>query len=217
MFIPSKEKGTVDVTFIFDGSSLSGSEIVVFEKAYDVKTDTEVAGHEDINDEGQSVVIPKMGTKASEASGKTNIIKAEKDQKITDEVSYEKLLAGKKYTLTTWLTKDGKKIRGTEVTKEFTAAAADGTVKAELTFDASMYGGDNITVFEELRLDGKTVAEHKDKDDKDQMIKVTAPKADVPKTGDSSHMLLWIILTASMTVIGSGILVNEYVQKRNKK
>ena len=217
VFTPSKEKGTVDVTFIFDGSSLSGSEIVVFEKAYDVKTDTEVAGHEDVNDEGQSVVIPKIGTKATDASGKTNIIKAEKDQKITDEVSYEKLLAGKKYTLTTWLTRDGKKIRGTEVTKEFTAAAADGTVKAELTFDASMYGGDNITVFEELRLDGKTVAEHKDKEDKDQMIKVTAPKADVPKTGDSSHMLLWIILAASMTVIGSGILVNEYVQKRKKK
>ncbi|MGE9932598.1 sortase B protein-sorting domain-containing protein [Anaerovoracaceae bacterium SGI.174] len=49
------------------------------------------------------------------------------------------------------------------------------------------------------------------------MIKVAAPKEDVPKTGDSSHMLLWIILAASMTVIGSGILVNEYVQKRNKK
>ena len=80
-----------------------------------------------------------------------------------------------------------------------------------------MYGGDNITVFEELRLDGKTVAEHKDKDDKDQMIKVTAPNADLHKKGESSHMLLWIILAASMTVIGSGILVNEYVQKRKRK
>ena len=34
-FTVGDEDGTVDVTFTFDGSSLSGTDVVVFEKAYD--------------------------------------------------------------------------------------------------------------------------------------------------------------------------------------
>lgn len=52
-FTPEKSDGTVDVEFTFDSSELAGKTVVVFEKAF--YGETEIASHEDINDEGQSV------------------------------------------------------------------------------------------------------------------------------------------------------------------
>ena len=215
-FTARDEEGTVDVTFTFDGSTLSGTDVVVFEKAYDIETDTEITSHEDITDEGQSVSIPKIGTKAAAADGKTNVIKPEKDQKIVDTVAYEKLIPGEEYELTTWLTKDGKKLWGTEVTKKFTAKEADGEVTAELTFDASRHASEDITVFEEVSLDGKIVAEHKDKDDKDQTVTVSKPPLDSPKTGDESSLLIWIVIAAIAAGLGGYITARE-VRKRKER
>lgn len=53
-------EGSVKVPFTFDGSTLSGQEVVVFEKLYYVAedgTETEVASHEDLTDEGQTVLL----------------------------------------------------------------------------------------------------------------------------------------------------------------
>ena len=211
-FTPRDEDGTIDVTFTFDGSSLSGTDVVVFEKAYDIETDTQITSHEDINDEGQTVSIPKIGTKAAAA----NVVKPEKDQTIIDTVAYEKLIPGEEYDLTTWLTKDGKKIWGTEVTKKFTAKEAYGTVQAELTFDASRHGGEDITVFEEVSLDHRLVAEHKDKDDKDQTVTVSKPLLDSPKTGDESSLLIWISIAAIAAGLGGYITARE-VRKREDR
>ena len=216
-FTPRDEDGTVDVIFTFDGSSLSGTDVVVFEKAYDIETDTEITKHEDITDEGQTVSIPKIGTKATAADGKTNVIRPEKDQRIVDSVAYEKLIAGEEYELTTWLTKDGKKIWGTEVTKKFTAKEAEGTVTAELTFDASRHGGEDITVFEEVSLDHRLIAEHKDKDDKDQTVTVSKPAPDSPKTGDESSLLIWIAIAVIAAGLGGFITAREVRKRKDRE
>ena len=55
-FTPEKESGTVDVEFTFDASKLGGKSVVVFEKLYTAEG-KEIANHEDINDEGQTVKI----------------------------------------------------------------------------------------------------------------------------------------------------------------
>ena len=216
-FTPKDEDGTVDVTFTFDGSSLSGTDVVVFEKAYDIETETEITSHEDISDEGQTVSIPEIGTKATAADGKTNVIKPEKDQRIVDTVAYKKLIPGEEYELTTWLTKDGKKIWGTEVTKKFTAKEAYGTVQAELTFDASRHGGEDITVFEEVSLDRRLVAEHKDKDDKDQTVTVSKPAPDSPKTGDESSLLIWIAIAVIAAGLGGFITAREVRKRKDRE
>ena len=52
-FIADKKDGTIDMTFEFDSSLLGGETIVVFEKL--IHNGIEVAAHEDINDEDQSV------------------------------------------------------------------------------------------------------------------------------------------------------------------
>lgn len=60
-FIAEKSEGTVDVTFTFDASSLESQNIVVFEKLYFVygKSEVEIAAHENIEDEGQTVKLVK--------------------------------------------------------------------------------------------------------------------------------------------------------------
>ena len=145
------------------------------------------------------------------------MIKPEKDQKIVDTVAYENLIAGEEYELTTWLTKDGKKIWGTEVTKKFTAKEAEGTVTAELTFDASKHGGEDITVFEEVSLDHKLVAEHKDKDDKDQTVTVSKPAPDSPKTGDESSLLIWIAIAVIAAGLGGFITAREVRKRKDRE
>ena len=120
------------------------------------------------------------------------------------------------YELTTWLTKDGKKIWGTEVSKKFTPNTADGEVKATLSFDATKYGGENITVFEEISLKHKLVAEHKDKDDKDQTLTVekALENPNTPKTGDNNHMMIWLVIAVIAAVLGSGLMVCELKKKK---
>ena len=57
VFEAKEAKGTVDVTFIFDGTGLAGKELVVFEKLYLVSEEgkIEVTAHEDLEDQGQTV------------------------------------------------------------------------------------------------------------------------------------------------------------------
>ena len=52
-FTPEQADGTIDVEFSFDSSDLAGKTVVVFEKAF--YGETEIASHEDLSDEGQSV------------------------------------------------------------------------------------------------------------------------------------------------------------------
>ncbi|CUX25579.1 VaFE repeat-containing surface-anchored protein [Clostridium sp. C105KSO13] len=64
-FTAKESNGTVEVKFTFDGSTLDGHAVVVFEKLYDVTGEKEVliAVHEDITDEGQTVKFTKIPEK----------------------------------------------------------------------------------------------------------------------------------------------------------
>lgn len=56
-FIPKEPNGQITMEFRFDGSSLGGKDIVVFETLY--RDGREVTTHQDINDKGQTVTIKK--------------------------------------------------------------------------------------------------------------------------------------------------------------
>lgn len=58
-FTAEKESGSVEVLFTFDASSIEGKKLVVFEKLFYAGSDIEVANHEDIEDEGQTVQVDK--------------------------------------------------------------------------------------------------------------------------------------------------------------
>lgn len=103
---------------------------------------------------------------------------------IADKVTYTGLTAGETYRLTAIIvdaetgepvTVDDKPVTAIH---EFTTQAADGYEIVETTLPATSLGGRTVTVFEELHRvsDGTLIAEHKDKDDVDQQLRVIAPQ-----------------------------------------
>lgn len=141
-FIPAESNGTVDVLFTFDATGLERKSLVVFETLF--QGETEIAGHEDIEDEGQTVNFveePKIGTTATVDGQHT----ADPVGEITivDVVEYTGLIPGETYTVSGVLmdkaTGNTLLVDGAEVTAEveFTPEAADGTVELTYTLDAS--------------------------------------------------------------------------------
>lgn len=171
-FTPEGTDGSVNVVFTFDGTKVAlGHTLVAFEKLEQDKT--LVAVHESITDQDQTVTVPNVGTKAL-TNDDLNLLDGTGTQTIRDTVKYEGVLEGKNYTIKGWLvTKDGKKIDGSEVSKTFTAEKTSGEVEMDLTFDASKYAGQDVVVFEELYYNGVLVGDHKDTEDSDQTIQVS--------------------------------------------
>lgn len=189
-FIPSKENGSVEVTFHFDGSRLAGETLVVFEELlYGGKV---IAEHRDTEDEGQTVYFPSIKTEASDKETGKGISYADERVIIEDVVHYENLIPGKKYTVQGVLKDqdDGESLRdakGKEITakKEFTAKDAEGEVTVVFEFDGSLLAGKTAVAFEELFTEKKRIAVHADIHDEAQTIefpKIRTQAVD-PRTG----------------------------------
>ena len=180
-FIPAESNGTVDVLFTFDATGLERKSLVVFETLF--QGETEIAGHEDIEDEGQTVNFveePKIGTTATVDGQHT----ADPTGEITivDVVEYTGLIPGETYTVSGILmdkaTGEPLLVDGAEVTAEaeFTPESADGTVELTYTLDASALAGTTIVVFETLYSDGVEIAAHADINDENQTVEITEPE-----------------------------------------
>ena len=189
-FTADAEDGTVDVIFEFSGVKTAGKKIVAFETLeYKGK---EYAVHADINDNDQTVLIPKVSTTASDKNNGTHMSYAGKDVTIIDKVEVKNIVAGREYTLKGKVmdkkTGNPLLVDGKEITAEktFKANGENETVELEFTFDASKLGGYSLVAFEKM-LDvetGAVIGTHEDITDKDQTVKVKGVKK-TPKT--TSH------------------------------
>ena len=178
-FTPDTPNGEVEIVFEYDASLLAGETIVAFEKLY--HNGIEVEAHEDIDDEGQTIRFPKIGTKALGGDGK-KLLNPAKDTIIIDTVSYENF------------SEDGVKIKAvgklvekstgkviTTVEKELTVKGDD-TFDMEFTVDTRLFEGEKLVVYEYIYdEDDNLISEHEDIDDDDQTVTV---KTSHPKTGD---------------------------------
>ncbi|BDF35851.1 hypothetical protein CE91St62_39130 [Lachnospiraceae bacterium] len=77
-FVPDEPDGTMELSFTFDGSTLAGRDIVVFEKLFYVngETEVEIASHEDIKDKDQTIrltEVPKEETPTETPSVSTPV------------------------------------------------------------------------------------------------------------------------------------------------
>lgn len=173
-FVAKESNGSVKVTFTFDGSKLAGKTVVAFEDIY--QNGKLYASHADINDEGQTIHIPKIGTTAKDNKTKEDISYAEKEVTIVDTVKYTNLVPGKSYVMEgTLMNKETGKaleVNGKTVTasKAFTPDSADGSVDIVFTFDGSALAGKTVVAFEDVQYEGKSVGTHADINDKDQTI-----------------------------------------------
>ena len=173
-FKPEEVSGTVDVTFAFDASSLSGQALVVFEELF--QTEASIAEHKDITDEGQTIYIPKIGTTALDQETGNHNSNPDKKVTIADTVTYKGLIPGKEYTVKgTLMDKSAGKellVDGKPVTAEktFTAEKSEGSVELIFTFDGSALAGKTVVAFERMYYEDKEVGSHTDIEDEDQSI-----------------------------------------------
>ena len=178
-FKAEKANGTVDVEFVFDGSTLAGKTVVMYENIY--YKDRLVGVHADINDEAQIIYVPSVKTTATDTKTETKLTFAEADIHIKDTVEYTNLIPGKTYKVTgTAMDKaTGEAIKdadGNEVTAEaeITPETAYGSVDVDFIFDGSALAGKTIVMFEEIRYEDKLIGVHADIEDEAQTIYVPA-------------------------------------------
>ena len=189
-FVAPAKDGSVDITFNFVGVSLAGKTIVAFEEVY--YKGRRYAVHADLSDEGQTVYVPKIRTKALDANTGLNQVKADSNATVVDTVTYENLLPGKKYTMKgVLMTSAGNAlmVNGRTITAstEFTPTTPNGSVDVTFNFDASEIGGRKLVFYEYLELDGDTVASHTDISDTDQTIYVPSIKTTIIDSENGSH------------------------------
>ena len=226
VFTPSEPDGSVEMTFTFDGSALTGKTLVVFEDVY-YKEKT-VASHAEIESDPQSIYYPEIGTQAKDGEDGDQEAKADKEVTIIDTVSYKNLTPGLTYQVSGVLMDkstgaelliNGEAVNGQT---EFVPESAEGTVDVTFTFNAEGLAGKEVVVFEKLylMLDGKAipVTSHEDISDQGQTVKLVeeetpkttempeTPTTNPPQTGDTTSPVLWIaIALLSAAGIGCGI------------
>lgn len=174
VFTPEKSEGTTEVTFIFDGTSVKGKTLVVFESL--LFEEKEIAVHADISDEGQTVYFPEIGTTAKDTETNSHVSRADEEVTIVDTVAYKNLIPGKEYKVSGVLMdkETGKELLVNEekVTAEtvFTPEKSEGSVELTFVFDGSALKGKTIVAFESVTYKDKEVAAHTDIEDKEQSI-----------------------------------------------
>ncbi|MCO5478018.1 VaFE repeat-containing surface-anchored protein, partial [Enterococcus gallinarum] len=192
-FIADKANGTKDLEFVVNASVLKGQTIVVFEKLF--RDGIEVAAHEDITDENQSVRVnnPTVHTTAIFEDGLT-VADPTGLFTLNDIVEITEILPGKSYLVKGILMDKatGEVLlvhdQPVESAVGFIAKAENETVIVPFTFDLTGLNGREIVVFESLFRNDEELANHKDINDKGQTVRVTNPSVRTTATHKSTGL-----------------------------
>jgi TQXA domain-containing protein/LPXTG-motif cell wall-anchored protein len=173
--VPKLSSGKAKVTFELDASGLAGRSVVAFEELS--QGGTTVATHADVDDGGQTVLFPRIGTTATDAEDGSHEAAADGDVTITDEVAYENLVPGREYELTGTLMdrETGEAVTGADgravtSTTRLTPESGSGTAEVTFSFDGSALAGRTVVAFETLSLGGREYAAHADLSDQGQTV-----------------------------------------------
>lgn len=236
-FTPEESSGSVDLSFHFDASALSGKTLVVYEEI--LYKDQVVASHRQIDSPSQSIYYPEIGTTASDADDGDQEALADEEVTIKDEIAYKNLVPGLTFRAEGVLmdkeTGEQLLIDGQPVTSEveFTPEESTGTVEVSFTFSGSNLAGKTLVVFEKLYLisgDSEIpVASHEDLESTEQSVLLSenppeVPEEDTPdvsapvKTGDETNLMLYLIIggVAILVLAGTGGYL-LYKRRHNNK
>lgn len=236
-FTPEESSGSVELSFHFDASALSGKTLVVYEEI--LYKDQVVASHRQIDSPSQSIYYPEIGTTASDADDGDQEALADEEVTIKDEIAYKNLVPGLTFRAEGVLmdkeTGEQLLIDGQPVTSEveFTPEESTGTVEVSFTFSGSNLAGKTLVVFEKLYLisgDSEIpVASHEDLESTEQSVLLSenppeVPEEDTPdvsapvKTGDETNLMLYLIIggVAILVLAGTGGYL-LYKRRHNNK
>lgn len=174
-FTPKEANGSVDLEYTFDASALAGRRIVVYEELY--TNGSLIGGHKNIHDEGQTVRIPQLHTKASDGVTGTHTGTVNGKAAVVDTVTYKNLIPGREYTVKGILMNQetGEPVKdreGRDITAEktFTAEKADGSAELVYELDSTLLAGKTVVVFEDLLYNGVKIGSHADLNDEGQSV-----------------------------------------------
>ena len=225
-FTAEKADGFVEIEFTIDSSLLQGKTVVAFETI--LYKDVDIAIHADIEDEGQTVLFPKIGTTAT-VGGKKEFFPGDSIT-LTDTVSYENLIPGKVYELRgqlMWSSGEpfAPQAQAVVSVARFLPTTANGTVEVIFTFfgrELKQY--EKLVVFEDLYLvevvtgeDGQPaekltkIVSHADLNDEGQTVSVKPWIPSTGETGDSTGSVL-----AGLIAICLGGVIAFIVIKKKK-
>ena len=216
VFTAGSSETEIVMEFVFDGRKLAGESVVVFEKLF--HNGMEIASHEDINDEDQSVNIIGIKTFAKDrkTGGKEMVL--DSAAVISDTVRYMNLTPGRTYTLkgTVISASDGCAVaqNGEFISSEleFVPDEPDGEVEMLFVLDTNKLQGEKLVVFEKLYTgsssdnqngDTEPVAVHEDINDEGQTVYVPEAPEEVPDTDGDPHLGSAALMMAAS---GAGLL-----------
>lgn len=155
-FVPETEDGTIDMEFTIDARKLGGHSIVAFEYLY--RNEVEIARHEDITDEGQTLRFPTISTLLHSRDDDTlKEIQVSDAAMLTDTITYTGLVPNYTYKLKGQLVErsSGEVIKdehGDYVEREitFTPTEPNGTQRMDFAFSSIGMEGQYVVAYEEL-------------------------------------------------------------------
>ena len=182
VFTPTTANGTVTVTFKDVLVPIGKLKLVVFEDLYETSTNTLIATHADLTDEGQTVERKEVDVKttATDADNGTHTLTYMEKVNINDKATYTNLNPGETYYFTGTLIdvstgKPYKDANGNTYTKsvEFTPTTADGYEIIAFTDVLVPFTKTTLVVFEDLyeKTTNNHLATHADLTDKDQTVR----------------------------------------------
>ena len=196
--------GSIDLTFTYDSSLLSGKTVVAFETVdHNGKT---IYVHADLNDENQSVHYPDLHTTASDAKTGDHVGTTDGTQTIHDAVKLSNLIPGQTYVVkgSLYNVTKGQAIEGSEKTLTFTAEKANETRNIDFSIDTDAVEGQTVVVLENLYHKDVKVKTHENPNDKNQMVHYPKirTKAIDKTTGDHVGTLFGKVQNAVRQMLG---------------
>lgn len=181
----TRTSGSVEMKFVLDTNKYKGKTLVAYESLY-YRTRL-IGSHEDINDEGQTVRIPDIGTVLTADRTGTHTSPVAPGTTFTDMVRYEGLIAGDEYTLTGVLVdrETGEELADSESVLK--PDEADGIAEVHFELDTSELEGRSIVAFEYISYGSSIVAKHDDITDEDQTVGI--PKLITTASSDGNKVM----------------------------
>lgn len=199
-FVPEEENGWVELTFQFSGKGLEGHTFVVFEELSMEKSwfkEVTVAVHKDMEEEAQTIHIPKVWTEALEEKTSSHQAMADGEVELTDRIFYSNVLVGNEYTVKGVLMdyETGKRLKddhGEPVTGEvsFVAEESEGEIPVEFSLSAASLEGKTAVIFETLEYEETPIASHEDLEETKQSIYFPAIKTSAKDKADGDKELV---------------------------
>jgi hypothetical protein len=216
---------SVEITYVVDSRVLEGISVVSTEYAY--HNDVLIDKHVDLEDEFQTVVFPKIRTKAADGKTGDDVGTIMEDGTLIDTVQLWNLIEGEEYTVSGTLVyqEDGTPVEGVSTTPVTFTATAEQTeyTEVEIKFtgiDATKLAGKTVVVFEKLYHPNENTGEsvevnrHEDLTDKAQTVHFPSisTKAVDKRTGDQVGSIFGKAINKIRQFFGGNVVDDDQIE-----